>query len=127
MLATVECVPCAAAAGHTQGQPVAVSQDAGLFVCNWTYYKSLQQSQQQDSKQKWHSVFVHVPPLEMAGPEQQLRMAAAILDSMAASVTPVQGQPVQLVLGQGVESAGSCVARQKPGRSMLSCFSWCHS
>ena len=118
-------MPCAAAAGHTQGQQVAVSQDAGLFVCNWNYYKSLQQSQQQDSKQKWHSVFVHVPPLEMAGPEQQLRMAAAILDSMAASVTPVQGQPVQLVLGQEVEPAGSHAARHRTSRRMLSCFNWC--
>ena len=101
---------------------MAISEDAGLFVCNFTFYKSLQQSQR-NSKQKWHSLFVHVPPFEVMGPEQQLSMAAAILDSIAAVVAPVQGLPV--VLGQ--EAALPVGAGQGLGRKLLSYVSCCRS
>lgn len=101
---------------------MAISEDAGLFVCNYTFYKSLQQSQR-NSKQKWHSLFVHVPPFEVLGPEQQLSMAAAVLDGIAAAVSPVQGLPV--VLGQ--EAASPVGAGQGLGRKVLSCLSCCSS
>ncbi len=101
---------------------MAISEDAGLFVCNYTFYKSLQQSQR-NSKQKWHSLFVHVPPFEVLGPEQQLSMAAAVLDSIAAAVSPVRGLPV--VLGQ--EAASPVGAGPGLGRKMLSCLSCCHT
>jgi pyrrolidone-carboxylate peptidase len=102
---------------------VAISEDAGLFVCNYIYFKSLQQSQRSTSKQKWHSVFIHVPPFETLGPEKQLEMAAAILDSIAAAAAPVQGVPV--VLGQEIEHPAP--RHGLASRKMLSCFSWCQS
>ena len=113
---------CAVAASHQAGEQVAISEDAGLFVCNYTLYRSIQQSQR-NSKQKWHSLFIHVPPFEVMGPEQQLSMAAAMLDSIAAAVAPVQGLPV--VLGQEAAPPGG--AGHGLGRIMLSCFSCCHS
>ena len=117
----------AATAGREQGQQVTISDDAGLFVCNHTYYTSLKQSQRSHGKQKWHSVFIHVPPFNIILPEKQLSIAAAILDSIAAAVAPVQGQPV--VLGQEVEHSAKPVAARhdRGGRSMLSCFSCCNT
>ena len=110
----------AVAASHEEGEQVTISEDAGLFVCNYTFYRSIEQSQR-NSKQKWHSLFIHVPPFEVMGPEQQLSMAAAMLDSIAAAVAPVQGMPV--VLGQ--EAAPPVGAGLGLGRVMLSCFSCC--
>ena len=103
---------------------MAISQDAGLFVCNYTYYKSLQQSQRVSSKQKWHSVFIHVPPFEMIAPEDQLTMAGAILDSIAAALSPVRGVPV--VLGQAAGSPVS-VGQGRSTRKLLECLSCCKS
>ena len=57
-------------------------------MCNYTYYKSLQQAQMQ-RRQQWHSLFVHVPPFEVIPADEQLRFAANLLDVLAAALSPV--------------------------------------
>ena len=44
------------------GYPARVSNDAGRYVCNSTYYHSLQWTQNQRSSVVTPSVFIHVPP-----------------------------------------------------------------
>ena len=44
------------------GYPTKVSSDAGQYVCNSTYYHSLQWTQSQHPSATISSIFVHVPP-----------------------------------------------------------------
>jgi pyroglutamyl-peptidase len=69
------------------GLPVSLSGDAGLFVCNFTYYCSLRQAEAQ-REQQWQSLFVHVPPFEVIPAASQLRFAASLLDALAAMLSP---------------------------------------
>ena len=50
---------------------VDVSDDAGLFVCNYLYYKSLRES---ETKENCWSLFVHVPPFATVPEETQLEI-----------------------------------------------------
>eukprot|EP01023_Acetabularia_acetabulum_P066613 TRINITY_DN9016_c0_g1_i3.p1 TRINITY_DN9016_c0_g1~~TRINITY_DN9016_c0_g1_i3.p1 ORF type:complete len:238 (-),score=23.89 TRINITY_DN9016_c0_g1_i3:225-938(-) len=52
-----------------KGFDVELSDDAGKFVCNWLYYLSLQDSLHFPGK--WHSLFVHVPRLEVCPLREQ--------------------------------------------------------
>ena len=44
------------------GYPTKVSYDAGRYVCNSTYYHSLQWTQSQQGSHAISSIFVHIPP-----------------------------------------------------------------
>lgn len=62
--------------------PVKKSTDAGRFVCNYIFYKSLKMADQmsKDSSLKGHSVFVHVPPFYHIDAEDQLKFLQNLLD-----------------------------------------------
>ena len=64
------------------GPLVKLSGDPGLFVCNFTYYKSLKLAH----ANHWHSLFVHVPPFAVIPADTQLRFAANLLDVLAATI-----------------------------------------
>ncbi|PNH04199.1 Pyrrolidone-carboxylate peptidase, partial [Tetrabaena socialis] len=63
------------AAGH----PCTVSEDAGLFVCNWTYYRSCRHAQARG----WHSLFVHVPMFAVVGEEAQRAFVLDVIRGIA--------------------------------------------
>lgn len=73
-----------------QGHNVAVSRDAGRFVCNFTYYLSLLHSQtaRQLRRAPLHALFVHVPPTTVAPLDQQFAFLLDVLAAVAASLTP---------------------------------------
>eukprot|EP00884_Botryococcus_braunii_P019923 jgi/Botrbrau1/6614/Bobra.104_2s0003.2 len=93
-----------------QQHKVCLSGDAGRFLCNFIYYKSLQQAQarcqgergttdvpdgvvlqsaaQRDANNvvegvRWHSLFVHVPPFALIDKEDQLRFLGDLLDQLS--------------------------------------------
>ncbi|GLC65174.1 hypothetical protein PLESTF_000260100 [Pleodorina starrii] len=59
-----------------RGHNVMVSEDAGQFVCNWTYYRACRLAERYAGMQ---AVFVHVPPLEV---EDEAKQRAFLLDAM---------------------------------------------
>jgi pyrrolidone-carboxylate peptidase len=67
------------------GFNVAVSTDAGRYVCNWTYYRSLQASREVEREVgvkgavRCYSLFVHVPSEDVLGIEEQRRFAWLLL------------------------------------------------
>eukprot|EP00635_Sarcinochrysidales_sp_CCMP3193_P012406 CAMPEP_0118901564 /NCGR_PEP_ID=MMETSP1166-20130328/7222_1 /TAXON_ID=1104430 /ORGANISM="Chrysoreinhardia sp, Strain CCMP3193" /LENGTH=364 /DNA_ID=CAMNT_0006840741 /DNA_START=55 /DNA_END=1149 /DNA_ORIENTATION=+ len=67
-------VDCDAAADELRGQglDVDVSDDADRFLCNYIYFKSLRR------KAAPASLFVHVPPFDVVGQEDQLRILRAL-------------------------------------------------
>ncbi|KAL4451204.1 hypothetical protein ABPG77_009276 [Micractinium sp. CCAP 211/92] len=73
-----------------QGHNVAVSRDAGRFVCNFTYYLSLLHSQtaRQLRGAPLHALFVHVPPTTVAPLDQQFAFLLDVLAAVAAALTP---------------------------------------
>ncbi len=82
-------------------QLVGVSQSAGLFLCNYIYYKSLsfvkqsndtwtQQTQQQngDTKSKpFYSLFVHIPSFETISQEDQLLFVKLLVQQLVQHFT----------------------------------------
>ena len=58
--------------------PVKMSNTAGTYLCNHLMYESLYHIRKH--RLRTLSGFVHVPPLEKVGAEDQLRAAKAILD-----------------------------------------------
>jgi hypothetical protein len=88
------------------GFPVRASDDAGTFICNYTFYLTLaamQQAQEEDAvldvddaedaahalspthaEPPWHALFVHVPPAEVMPVEQQTSFLAALMAAITA-------------------------------------------
>ncbi|KAJ3676044.1 hypothetical protein LUZ60_003456 [Juncus effusus] len=58
---------------------VAVSDDAGRFVCNYVYYHSLRFAEKKGIK----SLFVHVPLFATIGEETQMKFVKEILDVLS--------------------------------------------
>jgi pyroglutamyl-peptidase len=58
--------------------PVKMSNSAGTYLCNHLMYESLYQIK----KRRLRTIagFIHVPPLEKVGAQQQLEAAKAILE-----------------------------------------------
>lgn len=72
--------------------PVVVSMDPGRFVCNYTYYCSLNKTQDEP---RVYSLFVHVPPFRVAPKEEQLKVIVQIMkciDKQLAANTVVNEQ-----------------------------------
>ena len=68
-------------------RPVAISKDAGRYVCNWTFYRSLQASRKvvgevggSGGGVRCYSLFVHMPREEVVGIEEQRRFAWLLLE-----------------------------------------------
>ncbi|CAA3026578.1 pyroglutamyl-peptidase 1 [Olea europaea subsp. europaea] len=61
------------------GYEVITSDDAGRFVCNYVYYRSLRFAEQNGIK----SLFVHVPLFSTVGEETQMQFAASLLEVLA--------------------------------------------
>eukprot|EP00210_Caulerpa_lentillifera_P000900 g871.t1 len=64
------------------GVTVRKSFDAGRFLCNWIYYRSLRQIQLL-CKSNWHSLFVHVPHFTQIPKDSQLNVIASLLRALA--------------------------------------------
>ena len=73
---------------RTCGDAVA-SSDPGRFVCNYTYYCSLDKC----CNQKAECLFLHVPPLSRASLPKQLHFVANLLQSIDEQVQRTHGQP----------------------------------
>jgi len=74
------------ALGHPR---VAISQDAGRYICNYAYYSSLNSISGKEGD--WghdESLFVHVPSLRVIPEEKQLRFARDLLTILAKHVLP---------------------------------------
>ncbi|GMH34008.1 hypothetical protein BSKO_01842 [Bryopsis sp. KO-2023] len=65
-----------------EGFNIELSDDAGTFICNQTYFASLDQSRQQGCGH-WHSLFVHVPFFQHIGEEVQIAFVISLLDQIA--------------------------------------------
>lgn len=59
----------------------AISNDAGLFVCNYVYYHSLRFAEQKGHK----SLFVHVPCFSTINEETQMQFVATLLEAIAST------------------------------------------
>ncbi|XP_021809759.1 uncharacterized protein LOC110753219 [Prunus avium] len=64
-----------------KGYDVAISDDAGRFVCNYVYYHSLHFAEEKGHK----SLFVHVPLFSRIDEETQMRFVASLLEAIAAT------------------------------------------
>ena len=54
---------------------LSVSDDPGRFLCNYVYYRSLERA--------GSSVFIHVPPLQVVGLDEQVRFVKSFLEIVA--------------------------------------------
>lgn len=61
------------------GFDVAVSHDAGRFVCNWVYYHSLRLAERTGN----NALFVHVPPSSCQSIDCQLSFFRALVNTVA--------------------------------------------
>ncbi|KAK8605573.1 hypothetical protein V6N13_102351 [Hibiscus sabdariffa] len=64
-----------------KGYDAAISEDAGLFVCNYVYYHSLRFAEQKGHK----SLFVHVPRFSRINEETQMQFVATLLEAIAST------------------------------------------
>lgn len=64
---------------NKQGFDVAISSDAGRFVCNWVYYNSLKLAKHNSAD----ALFVHVPPESAVPIAHQVQFIAALLNAIA--------------------------------------------
>ncbi|CDJ64912.1 chromatin organization modifier domain-containing protein, putative [Eimeria necatrix] len=80
------CLEPIAANLRERGFPCGVSDDAGCFVCNFLYFKSLQESQMSGV----NALFVHVPPFSELSLQQQLSAALQLLSILAQRKTPAE-------------------------------------
>ena len=62
-----------------EGFPCVVSNDAGKFICNYTYYCSLDKVQQPNSNVL--SLFVHVPNFSEVSPDVGLKFFSRLLNN----------------------------------------------
>lgn len=81
------CLEPVAADLRRQGFPCSVSEDAGCFVCNFVYFKSLQEGQTSGVT----TLFVHIPPFSVMSVEKQLAAALRLL-TMLSRKEPVESQ-----------------------------------
>ncbi|CAB4264351.1 unnamed protein product [Prunus armeniaca] len=64
-----------------KGYDVAISDDAGRFVCNYVYYHSLRFGEEKGHK----SLFVHVPLFSRIDEDTQMHFVASLLEAIAAT------------------------------------------
>jgi pyroglutamyl-peptidase len=66
--------------GKGLGLPIELSMDPGRFVCNYTYFYSLSKIQKVGNRS--HSLFVHVPPFQVIGEEEQLHLVVTLMEAI---------------------------------------------
>lgn len=64
----------------THNLPVAISDDAGGYVCNSTYYRALEKIQQQNLKTR--AIFIHLPPFEKISKAQQADSLISMIERL---------------------------------------------
>lgn len=76
---------CSACADDLQalGHNVGISHSAGRYLCNYIYFKSLQLC---SNVPNWHALFVHVPPLELIGHDEEVAFAVDLFDALVQKV-----------------------------------------
>ena len=75
----------------TRGYPTKLSGDPGRFVCNYTYFYSLDKcnrfnataSTSKAEKPTLYSIFVHVPQFQIAGKDEQFGFLVALMDEIS--------------------------------------------
>ena len=69
---------------------VVVSEDAGRYICNWTYYLSLAECAKRQERDanlvKMHALFVHVPRFECVAEDAQFKFITDLLQRLAECV-----------------------------------------
>lgn len=65
------------------GHNVAISHSAGRYLCNYIYFRSLQLC---SNVTNWHALFVHVPPLEVIGQDEEMSLAVNLVALLAQKV-----------------------------------------
>lgn len=78
--------------------PVALSTDPGRFLCNYTYYKSLQLSGSQAcplAVPQLHALFVHVPNHEHVSADRLMAFSLALMRQIARMLTQAAGAHLQ--------------------------------
>ena len=65
------------------GHNVAISHSAGRYLCNYIYFRSLQLC---SNVPNWHALFVHVPPLEVIGQDEEMAFAVDLFALLAQKV-----------------------------------------
>eukprot|EP00887_Chlorella_sp_A99_P000282 scaffold13.g282.t1 len=64
--------------------PLRISHDAGRYVCNWTYFLSLEHAQvAREAGRAVHVLFVHVPPFRVIPEAQQFAFLLELLSQLA--------------------------------------------
>ena len=76
-------VCCDADQLQEQGHNVQISHSAGRYLCNFIYFKSLQHC---STFPNWHALFVHVPPLDVIGQDEEMAFAVDLFASLAQKV-----------------------------------------
>ena len=71
------------------------SFDAGRYICNWIYFRSLRQAQLL-KQPKWYSLFVHVPQFHHIPKEKQLHDIATLIQAIREEVT-AESTPTRLL------------------------------
>ena len=81
-----------AAAVAARGHPVQVSGDAGRFVCNYLYFRSLaaaaadaEQAGGGDGPRR-HALFLHIPPTAVLPHAEAMALITAVLEEVVAAV-----------------------------------------
>ncbi|XVE85093.1 hypothetical protein DITRI_Ditri17bG0064600 [Diplodiscus trichospermus] len=65
----------------SKGYDVAISNDAGRFVCNYVYYHSLRFAEERGHK----CLFVHVPLFSRINEETQMQFVASLLEAIVST------------------------------------------
>eukprot|EP00798_Chlamydomonas_sp_ICE-L_P006872 gene6872-30846_t len=81
-------IPAIASALQSCGFLVEPSDDAGRFICNWLYYRSL--SLTKGVTGRFHSLFVHVPPFSTLDEMLQQRFLHALMDCLTTSLSKIE-------------------------------------
>lgn len=108
-----------AEAARGEGLQTRLSQDAGTFVCNWTYHTALTGAVRSHDADLWSppTVFVHVPPTRVAP-------TAVVAHALSRLVADVARQVRGRRQDTGLLSSGACRAllvravRPHPGRAL---------
>lgn len=89
-----------------------LSQDAGRFVCNCTYYLSLLHSEKARRRvgRPLHALFLHVPPLAVVPLPRQMECLLDLLAAIAAQLAPSAAAGARDGAAAAVEAAAEGVA-----------------
>jgi hypothetical protein len=98
---------------------VRVSQDAGRYVCNFTYYLSLLHTQKlrQRHGRPLHTLFLHVPPAEVVPLPRQLHLLLDLLQAIAAQLA--SPAPPGTAAWTGPAGLGAAEGKEQARRAVL--------